>query len=135
MSRRKLTRTLSGFFSERGVNMGKNKVLKFIENWEKNHAGAAKIHLMPIKDGKNIYGIEMRFVTTRYELPEDEFDDLVIVTRRRTGGCLKITSTWSDFRAGIVSMKVAFCNHGYNERKIVNMVEFMLKEIFPIFEK
>ena len=114
--------------------MGRD-IKKYIKGWEKEKSQSVKIHVAAIADDSYVYGIEVRFSATMYELTEDAFKSMVDTINRKSGGCLKIYSSYEEFHSGIVSMNVAFCNHGYSSKKIINTLKFLLTDILPSLKK
>lgn len=113
----------------------KTETLKFIDEWKKNKAKKAKIHLMSVCDNDHIYALEVRFSATLYKCSEEEFFGLRDMLRRRSGGVFVVTTSWVDFHAGLLSIKVAFCNHAYNDKKVAKALKMLITEIIPSFKK
>lgn len=105
---------------------------KYLE--EKNYESGG-IRMMAIANGNYVYGIEVRFPATLYESDKDAFTAMVNVLNRRSGGVLKVVSTWEEFHSGIISFRVAFCNHAYTDKQVMECMELLLRDIFPSFSK
>ena len=110
-------------------------ILKYIEEWELNDAEHAKMHAMALGTENFVYGIEVRFSATKYDLSRERYDDMRDVVKRRSSGCLSISSSYEEFHSGIISLKLAFCNHGFNDRKVTTVVKTLLEEIIPSMKK
>ena len=109
------------------------ELTKFIRAWSEDEVNN-RIHLMALRDHEHVYGLELRSPATMYNCPEDGFVALKDVMIRSTGGALRVTTSWSDFRAGVLSISVAFCNHGYSDKKITRALKILLTEIIPSFK-
>ncbi len=109
--------------------------IDYIANWEKEHAEINRVHMCALADGNRIYNIEIRFSSSRYhKISEEAFTEVLNVTTRRSGGCLRISSTYQEARSGIISIKVASCNHGYNESKVARTLQVLIEEALPSFQ-
>lgn len=114
--------------------MGRD-IKQYIRGWEKEKSQTTKIHVAAIADESYVYGIEVRFSATMYELTKDAFKSMVDTVNRKSGGCLKIYSSYDEFHSGIISMNVAFCNHGYSGRKVIDTLRFLFTDVLPDLKK
>ena len=104
----------------------------FIKTWEKEEADQRKIHLLSIRDENDrVYAIEIRYSATLFHCIDDEhFTQLVNSIGRRSGGVLRISSSLDDFNTGIISVKVASCNHSFNEGRVIKTLRFLMEDYF-----
>ena len=110
----------------------KSKVTKYIEGWNE-HPQVPKISMAPIAYGGRVYNIEVRFPASMYghRCEEHEFDKMAVKLLGLSAGALKVSSTYSEFWSGILSLKVAFKNHGYSDKYIVKALAKLATEIIP----
>ena len=104
----------------------------FIKTWEQNEAKHRKIHLLNVCDSSgHIYTIEIRYSATLFRcIDNEQFTNLVNSIGRRSGGVLRISSSMDDFNTGIISIKVAFCNHSFNEKRVTKTLRYLLEDYF-----
>lgn len=111
------------------------RLLEYLKSWQDECAKSTKVHIAMLGDSQNVYDIEMRFPANRYNMTDERFDNVENCLTRRSGGVLFATTNAQDFRKGYLSLKVAFCNHNYNEGKVVETLNNFLKQILPSLEK
>ena len=111
------------------------RLLAYVESWQKECAKCTKVHVATVDDGQDVYDIEIRFPANRYNMTDERFDNVENYLTRRSGGVLFATTNAQDFRKGYLSLKVAFCNHNYNEAKIIETLNNFLKQVLPSLEK
>lgn len=110
-----------------------SKLIKYFEELAESQLAKSDVSFMPTSFNGRVYGIEARFSATKYSrrCKEDDFEKMKDVFLRRSGGTLRVASTWQEFCGGILSLRVAFRNHGYNEKKIMNVLRLFTAEILP----
>ena len=114
----------------------KSELVKYLEA-QAHRPRDADICLMPIIYSDQVYGIEIRFTATMYghRCEEEDFKSVVSTILDKSGETLKVSSTWEDFWSGVLSLKVAFCNHEYDDDIIIDTLQLLITEIIPSFEK
>lgn len=103
-----------------------NKLLEYLERKDSENE---KIRMMAIAHNDYLYGIEVRFSAALCESDRDTFNKITNVVNRRSGGVLKVVSTWEEFFSGIISFRVAFCNNAYADKQVMECMDLFVKEI------
>lgn len=111
------------------------ELVKYIDKWENDFSEKEGVHVAALKDCNNVYGIEVRFPNTRYDCSEEAFDEIRGVISSRSGGSFYVSTSVEDLRSGFLSIRVAFCNHGYSDKKAKNTLQFLLEKILTDLEK
>ena len=111
------------------------KLLKgFIEDWANTEKSAdTHIHIMDVSRDDEVFNIELRYPPTRYKpINMDEFLDLKTAVRCSSSETLSFATDLADYNTGIISLRIASCNHGYNDKKIIRSI-VKLTEKMPQF--
>ncbi len=111
------------------------KLSEYLEKWEAEHATGKNLHITTVEGNGDIYNIEIRFPGNRYSMNQGRFDNVMNFLTRRSGGVLFGETSLQDFRNGFLSLKVAFCNHGHSDKKLITTIKMFLEELLPSFEK
>ena len=112
-----------------------NKVLEYINIWNESQPEHKGTRIMPLVYESDIYKLEIRFPSTAYECVKSSFSKMEAVLLRNSGGVLYVVSSWEDFRHGILSLNVAFCNNAYISTKVVATLNILMTEIIPSLKK
>ena len=112
-----------------------SKSIDFIKEWNAAQSKIGGVKVMPLTYVDDLYGLEIRFPGTAYEVAQDQFVDIKGALARRSGGTIRFSTSWHDFRAGIISLSVACANHAYSDDETIKALKLLLTEILPSFKK
>ena len=113
----------------------KSRIPEYILELE-NDPHNSQINIIPLIYNDYVHCIEIRFPATVYgtRISNQNFTDMTSVLLRRTSGTVVVSSTMELFQQGILSLKIAFMNHGYKEKKVMKALDLLVSEILPSFK-
>ena len=78
--------------------------------------------------------IEIRYSAVRYQryLSIEQWDRLVAVVEGKSHGTMYVASSEKLFRRGIVDVKIASCNHNYQEYHVIGVLRWIAEEFFSV---
>ena len=111
------------------------RISEYLKKWEAEHAAKENLHVATVEENDNIYNVEMRVPANLYNIDQDKFDNAMNFLTRRSGGVFFAKTSLKDFRNGFLSLKVAFCNHGYSDEKLTETIRIFFEKLLPSLEK
>lgn len=110
------------------------EVVQFINEWNAEKSKKTKISIRLENGGEDLYGVDFRFRRRHYSLDEKTFKTLRSRVYTNSKNLMKVTSSYEDFISGILYVSILFQNIGYNPKKLVKTLHFILDDVFPELE-
>ena len=108
--------------------------LVFIKKVNQEHGDfPQRLQIYPrVNDKGEIYAIDMRFSRHQFSsVNEDTFERLKIGILHRTDYTLLVTTSFSDFRTGVMNFVVTTCNINYDPGLTTLGLNYLINTAFP----
>lgn len=116
-------------------NKSSENPIVYIESFSESQPRMGAIKALALVQSGDLYGVEVRYPSTSYEITSEDFLDMRDALPRRSGGTVHLTSSEYDARNGIISLKVACASYAFDNRKCMAALRMLLEEILPSLKR